>query len=178
MEKTLAAIGMLSIFLITTVMLPAVSVQAAQHDTYANFAAPIASYSLDTGNVQFATAAETKTISLSVSDYAVYKNAYASLNGQPWKQVALSGSSLGGLWLNGSVSAQLSFTANNFSLTQSKLSEERNFIVVYTCSRTAGGTGWACHDGWQIWAVSATLSSAPVHEVTEQNSAEGTRYAS
>jgi hypothetical protein len=131
--------------------------EAASHQTYAGFAQPVASYSLSARNISFATAADAKTISLSASDYAVYKYAYVSTDGQAWKLVPLSGNALGGLWLNGSVTGQLPLTAANFSLTQSRLSTARNFVVVYTCSRNS--TGWDCHSGWQIWQFDASMLS-------------------
>jgi hypothetical protein len=143
-----------ALFLAVLALLPA-TVHAGPHMAYAGFAQPVASYMLDKTSVTLSTATESKTLSVSVSDYAVYRYAYVSMDGQAWKQVQLSGNSLGGMWLNGSVTGQLSLTAGNFSLSQSRLSTARNFVVVYTCSRN--GDAWDCHDGWQIWNFSARL---------------------
>ena len=134
--------------------------EAAPHSVYQGFAEPIPSYSLSTLSLDFADAVGQRTLSVSSNDYAVYRYAYVSTDGSPWQRLDLSGKTLGGDWLNGSVTGQVSFTASDFGLSQSRLSARRNYVVVYSCSRSAWL--WDCHTGWQIWQFDATIQpSAP-----------------
>ncbi len=128
------------------------------HQSYAGFAQPLQSYAIQPEGMTFSPAGSQKTMSLSASDFAVYRYGYVSYDGGQWQRFELSGSTLGGDWLNGSVSAKIPMAASDFGLSQSRFSTQRNFVVVYSCSRTAGS--WDCHDGWQIWQFDASLQSS------------------
>ncbi len=139
-------------------LFPAAS-ESAAHGTYAGFAEPVASYRLSAGDMGFASESSSSQMGIELDDYAIYRYGYVSYDGEDWERFELSGSPLGGEWLNGSVSAQLSMVPARFNLSQSRLSARRNFVVVYSCSRASGT--WDCHGGWQIWQFNATLDIVP-----------------
>jgi hypothetical protein len=130
--------------------------QAAHHSIYTGFAEPEQAFTMNSRDFTFADETESQMVTLTAGDYAVYRYAYVSYDGQPWEQFELSGNALGGEWLNGSVSGEVTFNSTEFGLYQSRLSTQRNFIVIYSCSRDA--SGWDCHGGWQIWQFNASLS--------------------
>jgi hypothetical protein len=145
------------IAVISFIFAPCLSV-AVPHAVYTGFAEPETSYTIDSVEINFSSLGDVKTLSISVSDTAVYRYAYVSADGQLWQKADLSGNLFGGLWLTGNASAQLSFTPGNFSLGEASLSTDRNFVVVYTCSRSRNA--WDCHDGWQILQFSANLKDS------------------
>ncbi len=128
---------------------------ATPHPLYQNFAEPESQFSVSSRNIFFSPGISSQTMAFSHSDDAIYKYAYISLAGQPWEQVVLSGDSLGGKWVSGSVQSDVVIESSSFSLAEGE-TDEGNFLVVYSCSRLAGA--WDCHNGWQIWQFNATLS--------------------
>jgi pectate lyase len=147
--KTALALAFLLI-----VLFPSPS-QATQHSIYTGFAEPEAAFTLNSRDFSFPSETDTRSLTITAQDDAVYRYGFISYDGQAWKPFELAGNALGGEWLNGSVVGQMTFSPVNFSLDQSRLSTRRNFVVVYSCSRDAGT--WNCHDGWQIWQFNATL---------------------
>jgi hypothetical protein len=150
---------MVSLLLITLPM----TASADSHSTYSGFAEPESSFILNTRDFSFPSEADTLSLTVSAEDDAVYRYAYVSHDGQAWEPVDLTGTVLGGPWLNGSVSGEVSFNSTEFGLYQSRLSTRRNFVVVYSCSRTLGS--WDCHDGWQIWQFDASLEGSGYGQV-------------
>ena len=128
----------------------------AVHEKYSGFAQPIQQYAINADGFTFTGTDDEQSMVITTSDFAVYRYAYVSLDGSDWIRTELSGKNLGGDWLNGSVSAQIPLNADDFGLSQSKLSTQRNYVVVYSCSRTGGV--WDCHMGWQILQFDATLA--------------------
>ncbi len=145
------------IAILSLVLLAAVPCDAAQHPEYPDFAQP-SFFSLGNEYVTFGSPGGSASMDVAAGDFAVYKYGYVSYDGRQWERFELSGNALGGDWLNGSVSAHMSIDASDFGLTQSRISAGRNFVVVYSCSRTA--SGWDCHGGWQIIRFSAFISGS------------------
>ena len=112
----------------------------ATHPIYPSFAAP-ESRSTINGNT------------LLVSDYAIYKTGYYSINGGAWQNFSLSGNTLSGNW----ISSTATYTLPTFSSGES-------YIVIYTCTKNSDGT-WNCHDGttgkWQLQIINNTVPSNP-----------------
>ena len=107
------------------------------HSVYPSFAAPESRLTIN-GNT------------LSVSDYAIYKTGYYSINGGAWQNFSLSGNTLSGNW----ISSTATYTLPTFGTGES-------YIVIYTCSKTSGT--WDCHDGttgkWQLQIINNTVPS-------------------
>lgn len=150
--------------LLLAMMLAVHFVSATPHPKYTDFAQPLASYTLSNRNISFEDTSQTRGITISSSDNAVYRYAYISIGGGAWIPANLSGSTFDDVWLNGSVTTQLTFRASNFSLSTPGTSASRNFIVAYSCSRNA--TGWDCHSGWQIWQFNASLAGGGTSNAT------------
>jgi parallel beta-helix repeat protein len=103
----------------------------AAHSVYPTFSAPESGFSIN-GN------------SLSVSDTAIYKTGYYSINGANWQNFTLSGTILNGSWLSSSAT----YTLPNFGSGES-------YVVIYTCTKTSGA--WNCHDNkWQLQIINNT----------------------
>ncbi len=128
----------------------------ASHSTYSGFAEPHPSFLLSPAGITFQEDSGSEAVHVQADDFAVYRYGYASLDGKEWERFELSGNALGGDWLNGTVSGDIAMEPSDFGLTQERLSTQRNFVVVYSCSRT-GGT-WDCHDGWQIWQFDVSFN--------------------
>ena len=126
---------------------------ATPHPYYKNFSEPLVAFSLNSTDVAFTSGDEIASLEVSAKDFAVYRYAYVSLDGSDWIRTELSGKNLGGDWLNGSVSAQITMEASDLGLAEPGSSAARNYVVVYSCSRTANA--WDCHGGWQIWQFNA-----------------------
>ncbi len=131
----------------------------AAHRDYPQFSVPHQGYTLGSSSILFSSVSDTDTISINADDNAVYKYGYVSYSGSSWESVELSGDSLGGDWLSGGVSAQLSLKASDFGLSEPGASAERNFVVVYSCSRASNA--WDCHGGWQILRFDAGIEEQP-----------------
>ncbi len=141
---------------LSLLLFPGIS-SAAQSSSYPGFAEPRQAFSLDSRHVSFQDQDEELTLSVSASDFAVYRYGYVSYDGSGWVRFELSGNTLGGDWLNGSVYANIQLNTSDFGLAESKMSANRNFVVIYSCSRAADA--WDCHGGWQIWQFNASMSA-------------------
>jgi hypothetical protein len=85
--------------------------------------------------------------SLTVSDTAIYKIGYYSINGADWQNFTLSGTTLSGSWLTGTATYNLP----NFPTGE-------NYVVIYSCSKISGT--WNCHDNkWQLQIINITSNS-------------------
>ena len=147
----------------------------AAHGKYGGFAEPVAGYTLSAGDFVFSNASDANPMAVTADDFAVYRYVYASLNGSPWQRFELTGRVLGGDWLNGSVSAGITLNASDFGLSQSRLSTQRNYVVLYSCSRTGGV--WDCHGGWQIWQFNASLEEEVTNlEISDLAAQSGSAY--
>ncbi len=160
----------------STPLFPSIPITGyAAHQTYANFAEPLASYSVSSRDFSFGSEGGSAQMAVSADDFAVYRYGYVSYDGQDWRSFTFYGSALGGDWLNGSASATLDFGPSDMRLTQSRLSTDANFVVAYTCTRT--GNTWDCHDGWQIWQFSGSMQGGQEQVVYAVNCGGGTYTA-
>jgi hypothetical protein len=85
---------------------------------------------------------------VSVSDTAVYKIGYFSVNGSAWQSFTLAGVSYNGdvNWLSGSSS----YTLPVFGAGE-------HYIIVYSCTYNNSISSWDCHDGkWQLIVINNT----------------------
>jgi hypothetical protein len=107
----------------------------AAHSVYPSFAAPESRFTIN-GNT------------ISVSDTAIYKTGYYSINGGDWQDFTLTGTTLNGSWLSSSAT----YTLPTFPAGE-------NYIVIYSCNKTSGV--WDCHDNkWQLQIINITASSS------------------
>jgi len=120
------------------------SVGFAAHAVYPSFSAPESRFTIN-GNV------------LSVSDTAIYKTGYYSINGANWQNFTISGTILSGNWLTGTAT----YILPSFGSGES-------YVVIYSCTKNV--SSWNCHDGtvgrWQLQIINTTKSGN--NEITIQ----------
>ncbi len=126
---------------------------------YQGFSDPIDVFSLSSYELEFAEGEDTILIGLASEDDAVYEYGYISYDGSGWNRFTLSGDALGGSWLMGPVSAEISVPKDAFGMSTQRNRTDKNFIVVYSCTRSRGS--WDCHGGWQIVQFNASLEIGP-----------------
>jgi len=86
---------------------------------------------------------------VSVSDSAVYRFGYYSVDGAPWQQFSLNGNVFGGNWLTGTATKTLP-----------DFGPGEHYVVIYSCTRVSGA--WNCHGNrWQLHTFSNSVSSTP-----------------
>jgi hypothetical protein len=103
----------------------------ATHGTYGAFSAPEPGFTIGNGRMV-------------VSDDAVYKTGWYSVNGSAWQQFSLSGSAYGASssWLAGAAYAHLPAALS---------APGEHYMIVYSCSNSSGR--WDCHGGWQLQVI-------------------------
>ncbi len=148
---------------------------ASPHGLYAGFAQPVASFGLSENEITFSPDSGPVPLDVVISDDAVYRYGYMSLDGQAWKQFNFTGDALGGSWLSGSVAAKVELSPEDFNMDGSRTSTKRNFVVAYSCFRDGGS--WDCHEGWQIWQFNGSIQHQEVQVVGVSASSYDTVYA-
>lgn len=105
---------------------------------YTDFSDPLAGFQVPSSLV-FQGAEQSKTLTITVADDAVYRTGYYALSGsQAWTPFNFSQTATNG-WILGTASR---------TLTIPKGASSDNYIIVYTCSKA---TTWDCHlNQWQI----------------------------
>jgi hypothetical protein len=172
----LPAIALLSAFLLTV---PAAF--ATQHPSFPQFASPIAAYTISKSTVSFPGNQSVDSITVTITDSAIYRYVNTSYNGQNWVQRTLSAGTpstctthpddTGGTWLTGTCTLTVPLSAANFSFTAPGTTKLRNYITAYSCTENVLDLGiirfrlgWDCHGitpatgMWQIWNFSASLA--------------------
>ncbi len=132
---------------------------AVSHGLYAGFAEPIVDFSLSEDMLSFASAEDPILLNVSTRDDVVYRYGHASYNGGSWQRFELSGGLFGGDWLSGDALSEISLAPQDVGLSLEEPFSDKNFIVVYSCTRSPGS--WDCHDGWQIVQFNASLGIGP-----------------
>lgn len=87
---------------------------------------------------------------ISVSDTAIYRIGYYSINGSAWQSFSLSGTSYNGNqnWLSGSVFKNLP-----------DFGQGEHYIIIYSCTYNSASSSWDCHDDkWQLIIFTKTAS--------------------
>jgi hypothetical protein len=93
------------------------------------------------------------TRALSVSDTAIYKTGYYSINGSQWTSFTLSGNPYGtsNVWLTGTTTK----TLPSFGVGE-------HYIIIYSCKYNAASALWNCSDNrWQLIVVNNTPAYIP-----------------
>jgi hypothetical protein len=90
---------------------------------------------------------------LSVTDTAVYKTGYYSINGSAWTSFTLTGTAYGTstVWLTGTTTK----TLPSFGVGE-------HYIIIYSCKYITASASWNCFDNrWQLIVVNNTPSIVP-----------------
>jgi hypothetical protein len=93
------------------------------------------------------------TRALSVSDAAVYKTGYYSINGSQWVSFSLSGTAYGTspVWLTGTATKTLPY----FGVGE-------HYIIIYSCKYLSASASWNCSDNrWQLKVINNTPAVIP-----------------
>jgi hypothetical protein len=169
----------LSLLLIT---LP-VNASAASHSTYPEFAEPIGSFVISESSVTFPTEQSTDSVTITITDTAIYRYVQTSFDGHSWTTLTVPASSqctvhpedTTGDWLTGTCNLNITpLTPSSFNLNQSRLTATRNYITAYSCTEiTVLGfrIGWDCHGSttipqmWQIHQFDASLEGSGHEQV-------------
>ena len=110
----------------------------ATHPMYGAFSVPEAGFRVSGGLV-------------SVTDTALHKMGWYSVNGTAWQQFTFTGSAYGtgSTWLSGSASA---------SLPAALSASGEHYLIVYSCSYN---NSWDCHGNkWQLMVIAAASPSS------------------
>ena len=157
-------LGILSLVLIITFI-------ATNHQTagtltgnaqYEGFSLPGQEFSVDQQSLSFSDLQETKSITMSVNDDAVYKQAYLSIAGNNWQPITLQGDVLSGSWIAGQAQAQMSIRAQDMGFEGTPGETVENYVITYSCSRqecsqSTDESCWDCHSNqWQLQVFNAT----------------------
>jgi hypothetical protein len=155
---------------------------ASQHPSFPQFASPMSQFTLSKSAVSFPTNASTDTITVSITDSAIYRSVNTSYNGQSWVQRTLSAGTpssctahpddAGGTWLTGTCTLIVPVAASDFSFSAPGTTKTRNYITAYSCTENVLDLGlvrfrlgWDCHgttttpNMWQIHNFTAGLAS-------------------
>jgi hypothetical protein len=93
---------------------------------------------------------------LSVSDTAIYKTGYYSINGSNWQSFTLFGTAYGtsSVWLTGTATK----TLPSFGVGE-------HYIIIYSCKYNVASASWNCSDNrWQLIVVNNTPAPVPPAE--------------
>jgi hypothetical protein len=154
---------------------------ASQHPSFLQFASPISQFTISQSTVSFPGNQSTDTITVSITDSAIYRYVNTSYNGQNWVQRTLLAGQpssctvhpddAGGTWLTGTCTLTVPISAANFSFSTPGTSKLRNYITAYSCTENVLDLGivrfrlgWDCHGNttmpgmWQIWNFTAGLA--------------------
>jgi hypothetical protein len=112
------------------------------HPIYSGFSAPESGFAFNNN-----------TRTLSVTDTAVYKTGYYSINGSQWTSFTLSGTVYGTspVWLTGTaIKALPSFGVGE------------HYIIIYSCKYNIASASWNCSDNrWQLLVINNTPVTVP-----------------
>ncbi|MGV8171274.1 MAG: right-handed parallel beta-helix repeat-containing protein [Candidatus Woesearchaeota archaeon] len=126
----------------------------ALHPLYAGFSSTISGFNA-INTLEFSSTDTQKFLTFSITDDAVYRTAYVSINGADWQQVSLTGTILGGYWLQRSATGTINILKSQISAG----TNTNNYIIVYSCRRGVGS--WDCYDGlWQIYTFTTIRSES------------------
>jgi hypothetical protein len=154
---------------------------ASQHPSFSQFASPIPDYTMSKSFLSFPTNQSTDTITVSITDSAIYRYVNTSFNGQNWVQRSLQAGQpssctthpddTGGMWFTGTCTLTVPVTGTDFSFSAPGTSKVRNYITAYSCTENVLDLGivrfrlgWDCHGTtsvpgmWQIWNFTAGLA--------------------
>jgi hypothetical protein len=112
------------------------------HPIYSGFSAPEPGFTFNNN-----------TRALSVTDTAVYKTGYYSINGSQWTSFSLSGTAYGTspVWLTGTATKTLSA----FGVGE-------HYIIIYSCKYNVASASWNCSDNrWQLLVINNTPVTVP-----------------
>jgi hypothetical protein len=167
--------------LLMLIALPTLTL-AIQHPSFQQFASPISQFTISKSTVSFPTNQSTDTITVSITDSAIYRYVNTSYNGQSWVQRSFSNGTpsscilhpdgTGGTWLTGTCTLTVPVAAANFSFTAPGTTKLRNYITAYSCTENVLDLGivrfrlgWDCHGTtsvpgmWQIWQFNSSLQA-------------------
>jgi hypothetical protein len=171
------------------VLLSSSVVLAAQHPNFVQFASPIPDYTMSKSFLSFPTNQSTDTITVSITDSAIYRYVNTSFNAQNWVQRSFAAGTpssctshpddTGGTWITGTCTLTIPVAAANFSFSSAGTNKTRNYITAYSCTENVLDLGivrfrlgWDCHGMtgvpgmWQIHNFSATLDAVSLPSVT------------
>jgi hypothetical protein len=145
-------VAVMLIMIIITIIAMIIVVNVNQHDAaitstvgfvvhpiYSGFSAPESGFTFNNN-----------TRALSVTDTAVYKTGYYSINGSQWVSFTLSGTAYGTspVWLTGTATK----TLPSFGVGE-------HYIIIYSCKYN---NGWNCSDNrWQLYVVNNNPATPP-----------------
>ena len=121
---------------------------------YQNFSPTINTFS-SPNLINFSTTDNTKQITFSICDDAVYKTAWISVNGTAWQPITLTGKTLSGNWLQNT-------TTGLYTIARTIIPNDTgidNYIITYSCTKntTTSTITWNCHNNkWQIKTFNTT----------------------
>ncbi|HYD02966.1 MAG TPA: heparin lyase I family protein [Alphaproteobacteria bacterium] len=143
------------------------------HNSYSGFGDPEARFSIDFKNITFNNDSDTVNVTITVSDFAIYNKGYVSLDGQDWSEFTLSAQGeVKNEWIFTSATAAISMNKDSLRLNTNRTNTSENYIIVYTCSRSAPRAAWDCHNGWQIIDFKAEYKKPQIN--SPSNSTNGT----
>ncbi len=165
---------------------------AAQHPTYPDFAQPISSFLISKDTITFPTEQSADSITLTITDDAIYRYVQTSFDGQNWIQRTIQNSTQCSFhpddpahdWLTGTCTLSIPMSPADFPSLAPSTTITRNYITAYSCTEVTLFTfriGWNCHGSptipqmWQIRQFDATLEEESV-ETIELECEDGTLF--
>jgi hypothetical protein len=126
----------------------------AANAAYPNFETTINGFN-SPNNLDFSSTDTQKIFAFTVSDDAVYRTAYISINGTAWQPITLTGNILSVDWLQKN-------TVGTYTIQRIKVPDDigtDNYLIIYTCTRST--VTWNCHGNrWQIKNFNTTKTAA------------------
>ncbi|HYD03003.1 MAG TPA: LamG-like jellyroll fold domain-containing protein [Alphaproteobacteria bacterium] len=105
-------------------------------------------------------------LKITVTDSAIYRYGYISLNGGQWQKIELNGSGLKEDWFAGRATLLYALKPSDLGIVNGSSSE--NYIIVYSCSKIIAG--WDCHGNkWQIEQFNITIAGNISNSSQPQN---------
>jgi len=160
------------------IILFAISSQATQHPLYPNFAQPISSFLISKNSITFPTEQSTDSITMNITDDAIYRHVKTSFDGQDWADRTIQDSTQCTFhpddpshdWLTGTCTLTIPMAASDFPSLLPGTTAVRNYITAYSCDEVLFPflpfrIGWDCHGStaepqmWQIHQFDASLDA-------------------
>ncbi len=161
-------------FTIALLMLTVPLSGSIEHPTYPDFAQPIYQFYLNKYSITFHDDQSADSITITITDDAIYRYVQTSFDGQNWIQRTIQNSTQCSFhpddpshtWLTGTCNLSIPMAASDFPSLLPGTTAVRNYITAYSCDEVLFPflpfrIGWDCHDGWQILQFNATLAEAP-----------------
>lgn len=116
---------------------------------------PVQKFSLSSQHLAFGEQEDSQQLTISVQDDAIYFQGWYSLDGQEWQDFNFDQPMTNG-WITGGTATK--------TLPIPKSSSEDNYIIVYSCTKSA--TTWNCHSNqWQIIQFNTSVEQQDAFDI-------------